>query len=90
MVRNKKAAEAEVIRKKQAAEAEIIRNKQVASFRKTIKSGDDTHCGLAIEVKKPIVKVQTMAGEKWLKLTQIYPAGVASCQFVNGVYQEVY
>lgn len=66
------------------------RNKEVVRFRPTLKVGDETHCGLVIEVKKPIIKVQTMAGEKWLKINQIYRAGSAPCNFVNGVYQEVY
>ena len=82
----------QAIESQQVLDTEKIaaRNQEATLFRKIIKSGDDSHCGLVIEVKKPIVKVQTMAGEKWLKLTQIYPAGGASCRFVNGVYQEVY
>ena len=57
-------------------------------FRKTVKVGDDTHCGLAIEVKTPIAKVQTAIGELWMKIAQLYPARAAPCRFVNRIYQE--
>lgn len=50
--------------------------------------GDETHCGMVIEVKRPIVKIQTMIGEKWLRLDQVFPAGRAPCRFVNQVYQD--
>ena len=60
------------------------------SLRVNLEVGSDTHCGMVIEIKKSIAKIQTSEGEKWLKLAQIYPAGSADCRFVNGVYQEVY
>lgn len=82
----KKAQEA-----KQVAEAQRItaRNDAASKFRTTIKAGDDTHCGLVIEVKKPIVKIQTSIGERWLKINQVFPAGIAECRFINGVYQDI-
>ena len=77
---------------KQLAEAQKIqsRNEAAAKFRTNLKLGDDNHCGLVVEVKKPIVKVQAAIGEKWLKIDQIYPAGSADCRFINGAYQDVH
>jgi hypothetical protein len=61
---------------------------QQAQFRQSLKVGTETHCGLVIEVRPPIVKVQTMIGERWLKVAQLYPSGRRDCRFVNGVYQD--
>lgn len=55
-------------------------------LRKHLKIGDDTNCGLVIEVKPPIVKIQTMNGEYWMRIEQVYPTGI-ECRFVNGEYQ---
>jgi hypothetical protein len=57
-------------------------------FRKGLKEGDNTHCGLVVEVKKKVVKIQTMIGEHWFKIDQLYPSGTADCKFINNVYQE--
>ena len=59
-----------------------------ASFRKSLHVGSDSHCGLVIEVKYPIAKVQSMIGETWLKVSQLYPKGGRDCRFLNGVYQD--
>jgi len=56
-------------------------------YRKRIKEGDDSHCGLVIEVKNKVVKVQTKMGVHWLKRDQLYPPGIKPCDFLNGVYQ---
>jgi len=61
---------------------------KAAQFRRTLKVGSDSHCGLVIEVRGPIAKVQAMIGEVWLKTAQLYPKGAQDCRFVNGVYQE--
>jgi TPR repeat protein len=77
--------------KKEEAEAKkqqaAIKKKQ-QKFQAKIKAGDDTHCGMIIEVKKPVVKIQTMVGGKWFKITQLYPKGEAGCSFYNGEYVE--
>ena len=57
-------------------------------FRNNLKEGDQSHCGLVIEVRKTVVQIQTLIGPHWLKRDQIYPIGEARCNFVNGVYQE--
>ncbi len=55
-------------------------------FRKNIKQGDDSHCGLVVKVDGAVVLVQSMIGPHWLKLDEIYPANRARCGFSNGVY----
>ena len=59
------------------------------AFRAKVKLGDESHCGMIIDLKLPLVKVQTMVGERWYRLEQIYPRGNAPCQFYNNVYQDV-
>jgi hypothetical protein len=87
------AAQAEFEKHKRAGEAEAarqaaLRRQAVARFRETIAAGEQTHCGMVIEVKLPIVKVQTMVGEKWFRAPQLYPPGEAPCRFINGEYVE--
>jgi hypothetical protein len=77
----------EKARDKQAWQAkEAARAADVAQFRRTLQVGDDSHCGLVVEVKGPIAKVQAMVGEVWLKVDQLYRKGSQSCRFVNNVY----
>lgn len=62
--------------------------KKFAAFRQKLASGDDSHCGLVIQRKGDIAQVETMIGQKWLKVSQLYPPGLRGCRFVNGVYQD--
>jgi TPR repeat protein len=66
----------------------VERDKVATDFRSTLKVGSDSHCGLVIEVKPPIARVQSMIGEVWLKIEQLFPQGKQDCRFVNGVYQD--
>lgn len=66
----------------QSADKEEVARKaneqqQIASFRKALAEGDDTSCGLVIEKKAKLVKIQikTSNNEQWVKLDDIYPAG---------------
>ncbi|HEX5338825.1 MAG TPA: hypothetical protein VFW53_10355, partial [Gallionella sp.] len=77
----------EAEKRREEAERMAYLKKKVMVFRKGIRAGDDSHCGLVIEVKTPLVKIQTIVGEYWFKVSQIYPAGIASCIFSNNVYQ---
>lgn len=61
---------------------------QVVEFRRKVSSGDDSHCGLVIERKGNIVLVETMIGQKWLKLSQLHPPGAKTCTFINNVLQD--
>lgn len=62
--------------------------KRYSDFRKSIASGNDTHCGMVIEVKRPLIKIQTLIGEKWFKLEQLFPSNTRTCRFVNGIYSD--
>lgn len=78
---------------REKAEQEVRRNEMLAlkseitTYRENLKSGDDSHCGLVIEVKETVVMIQTMVGQSWIKVNEIYPPNVAGCSFLNGVYQ---
>jgi hypothetical protein len=61
---------------------------KVAQFRRSLKIGSDSHCGLVVDVRGPIARVQSMIGEVWLKTAQLYPKGQKDCRFMNGVYQD--
>ena len=67
---------------------ELKAKKRIQDFRAKLKVSDNTHCGMIIEIKKPLMKIQTMAGDKWFKVDKIFPPGEANCRFVNGVYEE--
>jgi TPR repeat protein len=66
----------------------VKRDATAFEFRRQLAVGNDSHCGLIVEVKGPIAKVQTMIGEMWLKVDQLFPQGQESCRFRNGVYQD--
>ncbi|HTV23760.1 MAG TPA: tetratricopeptide repeat protein [Polyangiaceae bacterium] len=66
----------------------LQRQDEQAAFRKNLKIGDVSHCGLVTEVNGPIVRVQAMVGMYWMKLDQIYPAGQQRCSFYNNLYQD--
>jgi len=76
-----------VAEEKKEAEREAVRKKQEAEkFRQKLAVGDQTHCGMVIELKRPIVKVQTFDGEKWFRVAQLFPPGEAPCRFYNHEY----
>lgn len=58
------------------------------AWRKHLTLGSDTHCGMVVEIRQPLIKVQTAIGEKWFRLEQLKPPGSMSCNFLNGVYQD--
>ncbi len=67
---------------------ELLSDELINEFRASLAEGDDSHCGLIIEVRNKVVKVQTASGEYWLKRKQLYPADSRPCNFVGGIYQE--
>lgn len=93
--RRREAEKAEQKRrgKQEAAEAESERNRMLAmerdlpGFRRKLKSGDDSNCGLIVERKGDIALVETMIGQKWVKVAQLFMPGMRGCRFVNGVLQ---
>ncbi|MFY8300517.1 hypothetical protein AAEU28_17260 [Pseudoalteromonas sp. SS15] len=60
---------------------------QVNTFREKMNEGDFSHCGLIVERKNKVAKVQTMEGAIFIRIDQLYPKGLAQCHFYNGVYQ---
>ena len=86
--RDRAAVEDDARTRKLDAEAAKRRARAATAFRAQMKVGDESNCGLVVEVKRPIVKIQTQVGELWLKIDKTYPAGLAGCRIVNGVYQE--
>ena len=74
--------------KKEDEQQAAIERKYLTNFRAILTTGTDAHCGMVIEVKKPLVKVQTTIGEKWFRSNQMYPPGGPTCNFSNGLYQE--
>lgn len=85
-----RAEEAKLVarERKELAQKNAIFREAVTSFRRIVKVGDDSHCGLVIELKRPLIKIQTIAGERWFKISQIYPEKMASCNFYNNTYQD--
>lgn len=83
----KAKSESIALNKKRQADT-ARRNAEFAAWRKKMQPGTESHCGMVIEVKAPLAKVQTAIGEKWFKVDTIYPAGQKNCTFINGVYQD--
>jgi hypothetical protein len=75
----------EIATKKARAEHKI----RSLAFRKNIKLGDESHCGMVVDQKLPLVKIQTMVGERWFRLEQLYENGSAPCNFFNKVYVDI-
>lgn len=84
----RKKQEAADLEEYRAANRQAALLKKLPAYRAKLAVGDDTHCGMVIEIKRPIVKVQTVVGEKWFKVVQLFPKGEADCKFYNGRYIE--
>lgn len=54
-------------------------------MRHSIKTGTRTNCGVVIDVKKPLVLVETQLGQKYLEIDRLFNSG-ESCRFIDGVY----
>jgi hypothetical protein len=51
-------------------------------FREHIKIGDQSQCGMIVNVRESIAKVQMSDGEKWMKISKLYPADSGrACRF---------
>lgn len=44
---------------------------ETKQFRETLKVGDYSNAGLVVEVKSPVVKVQTDRGERWYRIDEL-------------------
>lgn len=85
LVAQKKKRDTELAEQARIHRADQLRMR-TAQFRQSLQPGAESHCGLVVEVKKPLVKLQTMIGEYWLRIDQVYGAGDHDCRFVNGLY----
>jgi len=49
------------------------------TFREHLLEGDDTHCGLVVEVKSKVVLIQTDKQPRWFKKDDLYSPDIKSC-----------
>jgi len=82
--------------REQKAQAEITRQREVErkqtlvdAFRNSVKVGTESHCGLILSINGPVAVVQAPAniGQYGMKISQLYPPGLAPCKFFNGTYE---
>jgi len=95
--RQREAEKQQDMARRRAIEEEAEQKRLVAqnrnatdAFRKALKVGVETHCGLVLSINGPVAVVQAQAGigQYGLKVSQLYPPGLAACRFYNGVYQD--
>jgi len=48
---------------------------RLPAYRAGLKVGDDTSCGLVIEVKQPIAQIQMSSAVQWMKVSELLPPG---------------
>lgn len=87
-IRDKEAAEIEKQRQ-QAEEARKLNElKHLATFRKSLAEGDSTSCGLVIEKKAKLVKIQPKSGaEQWVKIEEVFPSSQPCSTEVASAYK---
>ena len=87
------ARDAERVQRAQA-QAERAREERqrietaAAAFREDISLGTETHCGMVVQMRESLVEVQTIEGQRWFRLNQLYPPAMMGCRFFNGQYVE--
>ena len=59
-----------------------------AALRDDIGLGTETHCGMVVQLRESLVEVQTVVGQRWFRLNQLYPPATLECRFINGQYVE--
>jgi hypothetical protein len=67
-----------------AAKAKKIAD-ETAQLRKAARIGSETNCGTIFDIRLPLVGVQTMIGQQYLRLDSLYGPS-ATCRFSNGQY----
>ena len=54
-------------------------------FREHLKIGDMSQCGMVVKIRRPIVKIQMADNERWIRISEIYPASSGRlCRFNVG------
>ena len=60
------------------------RSAETVRFREHLKIGDMSQCGMVVKIRRPIVKIQMTDHERWIRISEIYPASSGRlCRF-NG------
>lgn len=67
-----------------AAKAKKIAD-ETSQLQKTVRIGSETNCGTIFDIRLPLVGVQTMIGQQYLRLDSLYGPS-ATCRFSNGQY----
>lgn len=60
-------------------------SEKIEKFRKSLRIGDFSNCGLVVNIRENVIQVQSMIGETWIKIDNVYPSGI-ECKFFNNVY----
>ena len=47
---------------------------ETVRFREHLKIGDMSQCGMVVKIRRPIVKIQMADHERWIRISEIYPA----------------
>lgn len=47
---------------------------ETQQFREHIRIGEQSQCGMIVKIRKPIVKIQMTHRERWMNISEIYPA----------------
>ena len=69
---------------KERVKAEEIKTREAeVRFRSTMKAGDETNCGLVIEVKGEIVQIQTSRSTKWVRKEELSPQHLRQTCYVS-------
>lgn len=80
----------QALQAKEEAARQAREKQRVVAFRKAIREGDETNCGLVIESKANLVKISNAVAnygnEHWIRRDQLFPSEYG-CRFFNGKYQ---
>ena len=58
---------------------------ETVRFRENLKIGDMSQCGMVVKIRRPIVKIQMADNERWIRISEIYPASSGRlCHFNVG------
>ena len=55
---------------------------ETVRFREHLKIGDMSQCGMVVNIRRPIAKIQMADHERWIRISEIYPASSGHpCRF---------
>lgn len=77
-------AKAEQVRRK-AERQEYIYDQQTRLLA-NLSLGDETHCGMVIQLRDELAEVQTIAGSRWFRQRDLFAVDRVECRFFNGQY----